>query len=354
MAVEQVRQANVDPEQFYAGRGEFHVEPLWKKPGLLPPEPKSKAVPHVWKYAEMRELLLTAGDVVDTEEAERRVLMLMNPGLDGVAAAATQLYAGLQLVLPGEVARAHRHAASALRFVIEGMGAYTAVDGERQLMHPGDLVLTPNWAWHDHGNPGDEPVIWLDGLDLPLINALEANFFDRGEEKSQELTRPDDASRRLYATGRLNPTWETWDHPYSPLFGYSWSETERALARVPAEIKGSPFDGLVFEYTNPLTGRAALPTIGCYVQALAPGLRTEAHRHTTSAVYHVVRGGGTTIVDGQEIAWEERDTFAVPGWSVHEHVNGSAQDAAILFSFTTDPVLRALGYYREEPAASQG
>lgn len=347
MAVDEVRATSAHAERFYTGLGDHHVEPLWRRPSLLPPEPKSKAVPHVWRYAKMRELLLEAGTVVDTEEAERRVLMLMNPGLEGEAAAATKLYAGLQLVLPGEVARAHRHAASALRFVIEGTGAFTAVDGERLVMHPGDLVFTPNWAWHDHGNPTDEPVIWLDGLDLPLINALEANFFDHGDERSQELTKPDNASARLYGTGRLNPTWAAWDQPYSPLFAYAWAETERALAAVGSEAAASPFDSVIFEYTNPVTGGPVLPTIGCYIQALPPGLHTDAHRHTASSVYHVVRGAGTTIVDGVELAWQERDTFAVPGWAAHEHVN-EAGEAAILFSFTTDPVVRALGYHREE------
>lgn len=343
----------IDVTNFYAALGEFHVQPLWTQPGLLPPEPVSKAVPHVWRYREMRELLLRAGEIVDTKEAERRVLMLMNPGLAGAAAAATNLYAGLQLVLSGEVAPAHRHAASALRFVIEGSGAFTAVSGERQVMHPGDLVLTPNWAWHDHGNDSGEPMIWLDGLDLPLINALEANFYERGSEQSQELTRPDNLSARTYAPARLNPLWEAWPHPYSPVFNYPWEQTERVLRAAAEGVDGSPTDGLVFEYTNPRTGGPALPTLGCFVQALAPGRHTDAHRHTTSAVYHAVRGHGSTIVEGERIDWEERDTFAVPGWTVHEHVNGSADDRAVLFSFTDDPVLRVLGYYREESAERQ-
>jgi gentisate 1,2-dioxygenase len=342
-------------ERYYERLPNHQVRPLWRQHGLLPAEPISRATPHVWRYDEMRPLLLEAGEVVTAEEAERRVLMLMNPGLDGDAAAATNLYAGLQLVLPGEVAPAHRHAAAALRFVIESEGAYTAVDGERLVMHPGDLVLTPAWAWHDHGNDSDEPVIWLDGLDLPLINGLEANFFGGAQEKSQPLTRPDNASATLYARGRLNPTWtEGWDRPYSPLSIYPWEQTWATLQEAAAQEAGSPHDGVRFEYTNPVTGGPVLPTMGCYIQLLAGGLHTDAHRHTTSAVYHVVRGSGSTIVDGTTIEWKERDTFAVPGWAVHEHVNGSASDPAVLFSFTDDPVLRVLGYYQERPAERQG
>jgi gentisate 1,2-dioxygenase len=349
LAIEQARQLELDA--FCAGLGKFAIEPLWKQPDLLPEEPRSKALPHIWRYSPLRELLLRAGELISAEAAERRVLMLMNPGLDGRAAATNNLYAGLQLVLPGEIAPAHRHAASALRFVIEGSRAYTAVDGERQVMEPGDLVLTPNWAWHDHGNETDLPMIWLDGLDLPIINSLEANFFDHSSSKAQVTTKPDNASTRLYATARLNPAWESWPHSYSPLFNYPWSQTERVLLAVSQDSSGSAYDGIVLEYVNPKTGGAVLPTMACYVQLLSPAQRTDAHRHTSSAVYHVVRGSGTTVVNGQRLEWEEHDTFAIPGWATHQHVNGRAGEPAILFSFSDEPVLQSLGFYREEPVA---
>lgn len=341
------------PPDYYAGLADFHVHPLWQQKDLLPREPTSQAVPHVWRYKDVRALLAQAGEIVSVEEAERRVLMLVNPALSGKAAATTMLYAGLQLVLPTERAPAHRHAASALRFVVEGCGGYTTVNGERCVMRPGDLVLTPSWAWHDHGNDSAGAMVWLDGLDLPLINTLEANFFENGSEESQPVTSRDNASARLYASGRLNPTWTTWRESYSPVFNYPWSQTERILADVAEDTAGSSTDGIRFEYTNPYTGGSALPTLGCYVQALAPAQHTDAHRHTTSAVYHVVRGHGWSVIDGQRIEWGERDTFALPGWAVHEHVNGSTDESAVLFSFTDDPVLRCLGYYREAAAERQ-
>lgn len=341
-------------ERYYAELPEQRLWPLWKQlRGLLPGEPRSRSVPIVWPYETVRPQLLRAGQLVTAEEAERRALMLMNPGLDGAAAAAGMLYAALQLILPGEVAPAHRHGACALRFVIEGSGAYTAVEGERTLMQPGDLVLTPSWAWHDHGNETAEPMIWLDGLDLPLINALEANFFEgHPEERSQPLTRPDDASARLYAGGRLNPQWgDAWEKPYSPILNYPWERTEAVLREAASSGDGSPWDGFLFEYVNPLTGGPTMPTIACFAQLLPAGRATAAHRHTSSAVYHVVRGSGCSVVDGQTLAWGPRDTFAVPGWAAHRHTADDGEDA-LLFSFSDAPVLRALGLYRE--AAVEG
>jgi len=342
-------------DAYYAGLGEHEVAPLWKAlRGLLPKEPKSRAVPHVWRYETMRGLLMRAGELVSAEEAERRVLMLVNPGLDGAAAATTNVYAGLQLVLPGEIAPAHRHGAGAVRFIIEGEGAHTTVDGERTIMAPGDLVLTPNSSWHDHGNQSDSPVIWLDALDLPMVNAIEGNYFELDEEQQeQELAKPVDASRRLYAHGRLNPVWQqpTGQFP-SPLINYPWSRTEQVLREAVDVDAGSPYDGVVFEYANPLTGGSVLPTLGCFVQQLAAGLRTDAHRHTSSAVYQVVSGSGRTIVDGTTLEWTTNDTFVVPGWAVHEHVN-DGDEPATLFSVTDDPVIRALGLYREEAVERQ-
>jgi gentisate 1,2-dioxygenase len=341
-------------DQFIESLAPLHLYPLWRQKGLLVRKPETRTLPHLWPYAPIRERLLEAGRLISAEEAERRVLILRNPGLDGKPAATTRLYAGMQLVLPHEIAPAHYHAACAIRFVVEGKGAYTAVDGEKILMEPGDLVLTPAWTVHDHGNDTDIPMIWLDGLDLPLVNGLECSFFSEIDTKSQKLTRPDDSSERLYAHGPIRPTWIHWTKNYSPLAKFPWRQTERILAdALKDRVEGTPADGIIFEYSNPTTGGPALPTLGCYIQMLAPRSHTEAHRHTASAVYHVVRGSGSTIVDGKVVAWQERDTFALPGWAIHEHVN-SGNEPAILFSFTDDPTLRALGFYHERSEKRQG
>jgi gentisate 1,2-dioxygenase len=339
--------------QFIESLAPLHLYPLWRQQGLLMRKPETRAVPFVWPYAPIRERLMEAGRLISADEAQRRVLILRNPGLGGQPAATSRLYAGMQLVLPHEIAPAHYHAACAIRFVVEGHGAHTAVDGEKILMEPGDLVLTPAWTVHDHGNDTDVPMIWLDGLDLPLVNGLECSFFSEIETKSQKLTRPDNESERLYATGQMRPSWIQWTKNYSPLAKFPWRQTERALFDAfESKAEGSPTDGILFEYTNPMTGGAVLPTMGCYVQLLAPGMHTEAHRHTTSAVYHVVRGSGTTIVDGKPVAWQERDTFALPGWAVHEHINSGSRPA-LLFSFTDDPTLRSLGFYQEQTEKRQ-
>lgn len=342
-------------EEFIKSLDPLHVYPLWRQQGLLLREPKSRAIPYLWKYAPVRERLLEAGRLITAEEAERRVLILRNPGLNGKPATTSRLYAGLQLVLPNEIAPAHYHAACAIRFVVEGKGAYTTVDGERTLMSPGDLVLTPNSAVHDHGNETKEPMIWLDGLDLPLINDLECAYFREAETKKQKRVRPDDASKRIYTQGAMRPAWVKWEKNYSPVLNYPYEASERNLMSAWKDgAEGSPADGIMFEYSNPITGGSVLPTIACFLQLLKPGQHTAAHRHTTSAVYHVVKGSGTSIIDGQKIDWEAKDTFALPGWAIHEHMNRSNSEPAILFSLTDDPTLRALGYYREEPAKNQG
>jgi gentisate 1,2-dioxygenase len=342
----------LDPQSYYDGLPAHGVDALWKYLGaLLPKEPISKATPHLWNYAEVRELLMQAGEIVTAEEAERRVLMLQNPGLLPKVAAVTNVYAGLQLVLPGEVAPAHHHAAAALRFVVEGAGGYTTVDGAEAWMEPGDLVLTPSWTRHEHGNPSDGPMIWLDGLDLPLINDLEANFLGGPRPENPDAPKMIDASGERFARAGLRPP-GSWSAPYSPLIRYPWKESEAALAAAARPGRRSPEDGVLLAYSNPTTGGPIMPTLGAAIQLLESGTHTEAHRHTSSAVYHVVRGKGTTIVDGIPLDWGEKDTFAVPGWAVHEHLSTGDGDS-ILFSMTDEPVQRVLGFYREFAAPQQ-
>ena len=166
------------------------------------------ACPTIWRYEELRPLLMEAGRLITAEEAERRVVMLVNPGLHGASRITQSLYAGLQLILPGEVARTHRHTAAALRLVVEGQGAYTAVDGERTTMHPGDFILTPSWTYHDHGNPGDTPVVWMDGLDIPIVNMFDSGFAEHHPDTMQPVSR-DEGRCATPATGRTSCRWST-------------------------------------------------------------------------------------------------------------------------------------------------
>jgi gentisate 1,2-dioxygenase len=278
------------------------------------------------------------------------VICCVNPGAG--RGATNTLVANVQVVGPGEIARAHRHTAAALRMIIESTGGYTVVNGETIPMLPGDLVLTPKWTWHDHGNDSETPMLWLDGLDAPLVSLLEASFREEYPEETQRAKEDIDLSVAKYGAGGLRPAWDVPSSSHSPLWHYPWSQAKAALDRLAETEVGSAADGIILEYTNPVTGGPVMPTIACYVQILKPGQRTEAHRHTSSTVYQVIEGQGASVIDGRRFEWESKDVFVVPGWSRHEHVNESTTHPAYLFSYTDEPVFRALNLYREEAAAT--
>lgn len=333
-------------EELYRVLPQLDCEPLWTMSGALTPEPVTRMQAHLWRYADVKEVLERAGDLISAEDADRRVLAFRNPGTASSELARTTdtLWAALQLVLPGEVAPAHRHSPAALRYVIEGRGAYTAVDGVRYSMQPGDVLLTPNWSWHEHGHEGQGPMIWLDGLDLPLVHTLRLVFaqFGRVEAEHSQVRSSVPAALRA---GSIAPTW--LDRA-SPTLAYPLADVEAAFDEL-REGQGSPFDDLLLEYRDPTTNGPVLPTMAAFMQLLRPGVRTRRHRHTSSTVYHVVRGTGRSVVGSQEFAWGPGDTFAVPTWMEHEHVNPGSDDA-LLFSFSDLPVVEALGLYRETEA----
>ena len=336
-------------DSYYQELQDYALSPLWLvQETALVSEPTSKALPFLWRWRDLQPQALRAGELIGTADAERRVLMLLNPGLNGRMATTNTLFSGLQIVMPGEAARAHRHTPAALRFIIDSKGGATTVNGDRVSMYPGDLVLTPNWTWHDHTNDTGEPIIWLDGLDIPLVHMLEAVYYEPYPEDVQPVTEPHDSSQAKYGAGTLRPAWEEQPGSHSPLMRYPWEQAWAALQRLAPQVDGSPFDGVIMEYTNPNTGGPVMPTIACHIQMLRPGEATKAHRHTAGAIYHVVQGRGHSIVRGQELEWEDKDVFCVPGWAYHEHVNASADEPAVLFSFTEEPVLRSLSLAREQ------
>jgi gentisate 1,2-dioxygenase len=319
---------------------------LWELASQMTKHPQPQAVAHMWKASLIDAMVRESGEVVPVGD-ERRALQLFNPGLDGRWATTNTMIAAVQLLLPGEVARAHRHTPTAIRFIMEGEGAYTAVDGERVYMKPGDLVLTPSWAWHDHGNETDRPVVWMDGLDIPLVQFLNAMFFQMYETPQVPLTKPANASAALHGHAGLSPTWVKDRPASSPLLLYAWETTWPSLQRL-RDATGDPHDGIALEYTHPQTGRSILPTMACWIQMLRPEERLRAHRHTGSAVYYVVHGAGESIVDGCRFEWARGDIIALPSWALHEHANLSSRDPAVLFSIQDRPVVEALGLYKEE------
>ena len=331
-----------DLDLFYEEVKQVHGKPLWQTEGAAK---KAKTVPFLWKYSDFRPLLFRAADIVPIELAERRVLVMANPGITSDFQATATLLANLQIIKPGEIAPSHRHTASALRLVIEGTGAYTAVDGEKTYMDPGDFVTTPNWTWHDHGNESDRPMVWLDGLDVPFIQSIEAGFYEQYPEDRYPVVNPDDLSQRLFGSGSLMPTWVKRNKVHSPLLNYKFEATYAALKGMAEESDGSPCDGVTVEYTNPVNGGPALATMACFAQILRPGEHTKAHRHTGGTVYHVIQGTGYSIIGGARFDWEAKDTFVVPSWTYHEHVGGTE---SVLFSYNDTAVLQPLGLYWEE------
>jgi gentisate 1,2-dioxygenase len=340
-------------EAFHERMHANHMYGLWELASQMTPQPQPKMIAHMWPWSLLESIIDESGEAVPVGD-ERRALQLFNPGLGGRWATTNNLIAAVQVLLPGEVARAHRHTPTAIRFIIEGTGAYTAVDGERVYMAPGDLILTPSWSWHDHGNETKERVVWMDGLDIPLIASLEAMFFQFYSAPQVPATRAANASKQLHGHTHLSPTWVKERPKSSPLLLYSWDRTWEALNAV-RQHEGSRFDGIALEYRHPQTGGSVMPTMGCWAQLLRPGERTHAHRHTGSAVYHVVQGQGETIIDGRRFAWRKGDILALPPWALHEHANTSKSEDAVLFSIQDTPVLEALGlYYEETPGENSG
>jgi len=301
---------------------------------MRPDEGRKRPEPRIQRWCEMYPLLLEAGEVVGLgSETFRRNL------------------AGYQVVMPGEKAAAHRHTASAMRFVVVGDGsAYTTTNGEQMFMEPGDLLVQPGWGWHDHTNLGNEPVIWMDMLDAALVHLLDVEFreeWPNGEQ--QPVTYPEGYFSQLY--GMVRPARVVGAKMETPPVTYKFRDTVRMLERMGAEEEFDPYDGVLLEYTNPVTGGHVLPTLGARIQMLRPGEATRPHRHTGSVRYQVVSGQGVSTVDleePKELDWEEHDQFWIPSWRWHQHRNRSATTPAILFSVSDFPQAEAFGFYREE------
>ena len=333
--------------EFYDRIGDRKLAPLWEvMHQLVTMTPGTDCQPVLWHYGEIRPYLMEAGTLISAEEAERRVLILENPSFPGQARITGTLFAGLQLILPGEIAPMHRHTQTALRFVLEGSGAYTTVNGERTRMQPGDFVITPQWAWHDHGNESAAPMVWLDGLDIPLVRFFNAGFAERPETTASQVAgRPQGDSLARYGSGLL-PV----DHPAgglsSPVFNYPYDRTRAALETMRRCQEWDPCHGLRMKYVNPVNGDYAMPTMAAFMQLLPAGFETAGYRSTDATVCVCVEGEGETAIDGLRLSWGPRDVFVVPGWARHRHRAGSGD--AVLFSFSDRATQEKLGYWRED------
>lgn len=335
----------MDPKRqdFYDRLAQHRATPLWEvMASLVPKEPTSPCVPALWPYEDLRPFLLEAGDLITAAEAVRRVLVLENPGMPGASSATRSLYAGLQVILPGETAPAHRHTQSALRFVVEGEGAFTAVDGERVSMYPGDYIITPSWTWHDHGNAGDQPVVWLDGLDLPVVALLDAGFAEEHEADSQAVGAG--ASMARFGSGLMPVDHKVESHT-SPLFWFPYDRTRDAMFQLAKSQDVDECHGHRMRFVNPVTGGWTMPTMGTFMQMFPAGFDGAGHRSTDGQVYSVIEGCGEVRVGAETFEFGPRDHFVVPSW--HERAFRASEDT-ILFSFSDRPMQEALDLFREQ------
>ena len=332
-------------EAFYGRADTQHLAPLWTRlKSLVPAEPAPLGVPHRWAYDAVRPYVLESAGHISAKEAERRVLILENPGLKGSSQITSSLYAGLQLIMPGEVAPAHRHTQSALRFVIEGHGAYTAVDGEKTLMEPGDFVITPSWTWHHHGNGSNAPMVWLDGLDIPIVALFNSTFRQDHAEDEAEITRPSGDALARYGSGLLPVGW-TNRSLNSPVFNYPYARAREALGTLAQAGAPDTHLGHLMRYVNPADGGWAMPTIATMIRLLPAGFATQPYRSSDSMVFVAVEGRGELRVGEQRFALMPHDVVVVPGWMPFTL---QASEDLVLFSYSDRVAQEKLGLWREQ------
>lgn len=334
-------------QQLYDEMRPASLYPLWESlANLVTATPRGPTAAVKWSYYDIRAYLMRAGDLISAEQAERRVLYLENPGLPGSSGITSSLYSGLQLVLPGEVAACHRHSQNALRFVMEGDGAFTAVDGEKAIMRRHDLILTPNWQWHDHGNETDKPIIWLDGLDIPTVRHYDASFQEYlGEDQHPETAPPDDSIARYGRNMRPMRGTRAERRPADlPMFHYPRTEWRPSLDALAAADRPDPHLGYALEFINPADGGPIMPTISAHVRLIPAGFETRPRRSSDATVLTVVEGAGHVRIGDAEFRIGEGDIFVVPAWDALEL---SATEALVLFGFSDRAAQEKLNLYRE-------
>jgi len=335
-------------QDYYARIAKLGMTPLWTVlDSLISDEPVTRCAPAIWHFDDVKALVLESGGLITAEEAKRRVLILENPALRGESRVTNSLFAGIQMIMPGEIAPAHRHSASAIRFVLDGEGAYTAVDGEKAFMSPGDFVITANWAAHDHGNTSEKPMLWLDVLDVPAINFFETSFAEDFATPTQPTMRQDGDSLSFYASGVLpdGKMAKNLAHDRTPVINYTYARTRPIIERVLHAGDIDKSHGARVRYANPITGGPVLPTMGAHLAMFPKNFRGESYRSTDGAIFACAEGCGTTTIGDQVLQWGPRDVFVVPPWKRYAHVTS---EQSVLFSISDRPAQEALGIWRED------
>lgn len=348
MSARQKTEATRDVAERAAYRKELlslNAKPLWERTMVM--GPGNDAVPAIWHYRDMRPRLLRAAELVTTEEAERRVLMLENPGLPGSTYILTSVYSGLQVILPGEIARAHRHSTNAMRFILEGKGAYSSVEGERVMMNPGDFVLTPYWTWHDHGHVGSEPVIWLDALDNPVAKFFGAMFRENYPGETQPVTAAPDEAETRYGNHLLPVNYKAGARS-SPLMLYPYERTRETLYKLARLGPIDPAQGVKLRYASPANGSYPFPTLAVFIQWLPAGFAGISYRATDGTVMCCVEGRGSIAFGDRTFDFEKGDVWCCPPWISYRF---TTTDECVVFSYSDRAAQEALGFWREEGAA---
>ncbi|MFJ2160527.1 cupin domain-containing protein [Streptomyces sp. NPDC087856] len=347
MAARTLRSDDAQVQSLYDDLADAHLQPLWELPGLLTKEPEVAAVPHVWDYLTLQRLASRSGELIPIERGgDRRVLACSNPGLNGAPFVTPTLWAAVQFLNPGEGAPPHRHTPAALRFVLEGDAVWTTVDGDPLRMSRGDLVLTPSMTFHEHFNAGEKPMMWMDVLDLPMVAALGAVFFEEGPDDAVDTrTDPRSDSEMSYGggPGLLPLLSEPVPRPRrSPLLAYRWADTDRALGYLADRDPAAP--DVALRFADPTSGADVMPTMRCEMRRVRAGRKTARIRRTGSQVVAVLEGRGEVVLGESTFSLGRGDIFVIPSWvpcEVH------ADDELDMFSVSDAPLLESINLYRE-------
>ncbi len=328
-----------------------------------------KPVAHRWRWAEIAPYLeriaeiARGADVSPIEFAERQQFLLTNPGLGGRLQVTSTMRCAVSIYNPGDVAPVHIHTPNASRTILSDKGGYTTIDGERCEAARGDLILTPNGTWHDHGNDGGEPVMWIDVLDFPLMEFLDCVWLDeafpgenQGNSRAQPVTRAPSYSQNLYGRGGLVPRFLPHQRGFgrgtTPMFHYRGAEIREALEGLRRE-PGDPHEAIALKFVNPATGASLFPTLDYGAQLLRPGEATQFKRETASTLYVAIEGDAITEIAEECLDWQTNDIFVVPGFSWRRHVNRGKTDA-VLYTVSDAPLLEKIGQYRAQGRLSDG
>ena len=316
--------------------------------------PTPRGIGHVWPWATARRRLAEASEVLGPAGVGRCNLTFQNPGIQAMGPRGTThtISAGIQIMRAQEICWSHRHSMAALRFVLEGNPAsYTAVDGEPLAMGQFDLLITPRFSWHDHHNPTDQEIVWLDVLDIGLTGALNQVFYEKFGEASQPQRKDVGDSQQIRIDNNLRPVWEKTRQTRLPV-RYAWADVEKVLNAY-GDNTGDPYDGLALSYVNPVSGGPTLDTMDCWIQQIAPGFHGLSHRRTSSSIGYVISGSGTVVIQGETFGIGPGDTYAIPNFAWHS-INNDGNEPLRVFAVHDTPVIKAVGMFYEEPTPTLG